>query len=84
MEDKFFPLQQLRQKPATALVLESTSLEVSQTPDKRMVILEFIPDGLGFRISVPWDANDFRMMVSGWLAKLQEADTNNGFPTAES
>ena len=71
-----------QETPKVRMVLESTQLRFNVTPDRTFVILEFIPEGFGMMISIPWSAPDFRMMINGWLKALQEF-SDNGHP-AES
>jgi hypothetical protein len=63
-------------RPPTELVLNQTRLELDLSPDQRFVFLIFPIDSLGLTIRIPWERNDFRLMLQRMLAGTVPAETN--------
>lgn len=76
------PATLVQKEPSVIHTLQNVSLDLLTAGDD-IIIMRFTPDNQEYEvIDVPWEVNQFRLMISGWLARLGER--NNGSATAET
>jgi hypothetical protein len=56
-------------QPSAILTLTDCQLDLNRIGEN-IIVMRFHQKGLGYLIDVPWDENDFRMMIAAWQARL--------------